>query len=370
MSTTFPDRLVLEGVPRVAFYAGGPRCPEDIPYASCLRAVAEYLHELPGFQHLDWHTAGSPILCAYAWYLGLTGQAFSNVWEPGWLPGNGDIRYIAADPAEPLVRGLEAIGRPGAIYVRGQRWAEEGTLRRELAACLTAGRPAIGIGLAGPPEPALITGYDEGGDVLIGWSFFQDMPEFNGGLSFEPGGEFRARDWFRSLEALILPGERAEIPPLQEQVHRALRSALEHIRTPMLAGRHTGLAAYDAWASHLLRDADFDVDDPALLYERFTVHDQSVGNIAEFRWYGAVFLSEAACAGVPRDADLLRAAACMAEEHALMWQVWELVSGIGREPEKALKLAEPQVRRDIAEVLRASRDRCAEMARLLERALA
>jgi len=39
----FPDRLVLENVPRVNFYEGGPRCPEDICLPSVLRAITKYL---------------------------------------------------------------------------------------------------------------------------------------------------------------------------------------------------------------------------------------------------------------------------------------------------------------------------------------
>jgi len=35
---------VLEGVPRVHFYEGGKRCPEDITFPSCLRAILEYLN--------------------------------------------------------------------------------------------------------------------------------------------------------------------------------------------------------------------------------------------------------------------------------------------------------------------------------------
>ena len=39
------SRLVLEGVPRVHFYHGGPGCPENIPFPSVMRALMEYLHE-------------------------------------------------------------------------------------------------------------------------------------------------------------------------------------------------------------------------------------------------------------------------------------------------------------------------------------
>lgn len=37
--------------------------------------------------------------------------------------------------------------------------------------------PVIAIGVVGPPEPCIVAGYDKGGEVLIGWSFFQDRPE-------------------------------------------------------------------------------------------------------------------------------------------------------------------------------------------------
>jgi hypothetical protein len=37
--SVIPDRLVLEGIPRVNFYHGGPRCPEDIPFPSVMRAL-------------------------------------------------------------------------------------------------------------------------------------------------------------------------------------------------------------------------------------------------------------------------------------------------------------------------------------------
>jgi hypothetical protein len=36
-----PSRVVLDGVPRIHFYEGGPRCPEDIPWPSALRACLE-----------------------------------------------------------------------------------------------------------------------------------------------------------------------------------------------------------------------------------------------------------------------------------------------------------------------------------------
>jgi hypothetical protein len=67
--------------------------------------------------------------------------------------------------------------------------------------------------------------------------------------------------------------------------------------------------------------------------------------------------------------ELLMAAACYAAEHDLMWQVWNLVGGIDN-PEAYLKLAEPAVRRQIVPVILQARDRDAEAADHIERALA
>ena len=363
------DRLLLEGVPSVGFYSGGPRCPEDVTFAACLRAVLEYLGECPGCRHLAVHPEGSPVSCAYAWLLGATGHAFSLAWKPGWFDGNGDLRWIAADPAEPFRRGLEAVGRAGTVLMRGQNWPDEAPLRHTIKESLWAGRPVIALGVAGPPEAEVVTGYDEGGDVLMGWSFFQMMPEFGASLTFEPSGEFRARDWYDRMEGVVLPGERCVALPREQLIRSALRWGLERIRTPWIAGRHAGLAAYDAWIAHLLMDGAFCHGDQAVLSAHFSVHDDAVGNVAELRWYGALFLAQVANDEPWMAADLLRAAACMADEHKLMWDAWGLVGGIGRDQARARTLAEPGVRRALAEVIRASRERCAQTALYFEAAL-
>ena len=43
---SYPVRCVLEGVPRVHFYEGGPRCPDGISFPSVMRALMEYFEEL------------------------------------------------------------------------------------------------------------------------------------------------------------------------------------------------------------------------------------------------------------------------------------------------------------------------------------
>jgi len=225
----------------------------------------------------------------------------------------------------------------------------------------------------GPPEPAIITGYDEAGDVLIGWSFFQDIPGFDAGLEFEPSGEFRARRWWDYPPgfSLILVGERRERPPLAETYRKALEWIVQVTRTPVTRGdRHNGLAAYSAWAEHLLRDEDFP-NDEAVLRQRHEIHNAAVGLVAEARWYGSQFLIQASDPDTlpyQMAADLMHAAASYAAEHSLLWELWDLAGGIGN-PNAYRAFADPVVRRKMIPVIEQARENDERAAVHIEQAL-
>ena len=148
---------------------------------------------------------------------------------------------------------------------------------------------------------------------------------------------------------------------------------LQVARTPKTFGdRATGLLAYTAWADHLLRDGDFP-DDDAVLRQRYDVHNNVVGLVAEARWYGALFLSEAGANPPAQNyrmsEDLLHASACYAAEHALMWRLWDLAGGIGN-PEAYKRFADPAVRRAMAPVILEAREKDARAADHIGAALA
>ena len=241
-------------------------------------------------------------------------------------------------------------------------------------------QPVMAYGVIGPPEPCIIAGYDENGDVLIGWNFFQDMPPFNAGVSLEPNGYFRKRDWYKDTWGIVLVGDRIERPPKEERFRSALEWALHVMRTPSVydptindseawRDRHSGHAAYDAWARHLLKDEYFANPDINVLFERFSVHDDSVGTVAEARWYASLFMHQATTA-LPQAASKLNEAACnFAREHELMWQVWNEVGGIGRDEKRARELAKPEVRRRIATLIHEARDHDIAGADAIEAAL-
>ena len=374
-------RVVLDRVPRVGYYFdmqkhddAKMRCPEDVCFPSCLRACLEYLGDGLGCRKTGLCSRQWGLGCGYAYLMGVTGSAFQLTWAPGWHPDNVASWLVGRDPGEVFRRGFEDVGYGYEILrhddLRAQGPDNDQLARRRIVESIRdKGRPVIAHGVIGPPEECIIAGYDEGGDVLIGWSFFQNSPDCNRGVEFEPNGMFRKRDWFADTWSLVLIGDKTE-PPARNEVYRAaLRWALEVVRTPKRFDRHNGHAAYDAWAKHLLRDDEFATNDIAALRERFLVHDDAVGRVAEGRWYASIFLAQAAMDASLNAPALYAAASCCAAEHDLMWKIWALVGGMGHDDAKVRQLADPHVRRQIVPLIREARDKDAAASEHIEMAL-
>jgi hypothetical protein len=214
-----------------------------------------------------------------------------------------------------------------------------------------------------------VTGFDEGGKVLIGWNFFQGLPTFNAGVDFEPDGRFRKSDWFEACEGLLVLGDKGTRPPLVETYRRAVEFAVQVARTSRVYGdRANGISAYSAWAEALAQDEDFAGAGEAALRERHDVHDNVVGMVAEGRWYAGLFMHQVA-AGVPTiTPELLAAAACYQREHDLMWDLWRLAGGNGN-PDAWQHLARPEIRKAMIPIVLEAQDQDAQAAEHLSAAL-
>jgi hypothetical protein len=373
MTTTIalPTRAVLHGVPRVHFWEGGARCPEDVCFPSVMRAVMEYLKENIGCQHCPGMKGKNwGLQCSYGYFMLASGMAFAMNWKPGF---GGEtfamLEHLSPDRTEPFRRAFAAAGY-AYEYVPAE--AGEALLREKITTSIAERqRPVISFGVVGPPEAGLITGYDEGGDVLLGWNFFQNDPSF--GAEIEPDaagtpckGYYRRRGWFASTPGILLVGDKLDEPKLDEVYLDILRSALQIAMQSEKTGMPTGLAGYSAWAADLLKDEYFPVGDETVLRQRHEVHNFMVGQVAELRWYGAVGLAAAIQKLHYKHAEqALKAAGCMAGEHELMWQVWDLAGGISN-PDAWRKLAEPDVRRQMVRVILQSRDKYIEAMHSIE----
>jgi hypothetical protein len=387
----YSTRTVLQGIPWVGFYRGGERCPEDIILPSVMRAVLEYLGESGagprdfGCKHCLRKNPDCTVLCTYAFLVGVSGAASFLSWKDGWHGDNVAPFYMSADPEAPERNIFKAVGYQYEWVEKKPGRDNEALFRRRIVESLQRGVPVLGYGVVGPPEASIIAGYDEGGDTLIGWSFFQDPHgEQEPAAHGQPYGYFRKRDWFERTECLLIIGEKVEKPSLKDTCRDALQWMLHVTRTPMVQpepdapeeyrNRHNGLAAYMAWAAHLLNDDAWPAGDESLLRAHHQIHNDAVGTLAEARWYGSVFLAqivegfEAGPQTPGRQADILHAAACYAAEHDLMWEVWELAGGIDN-PDAHRAMADPNVRRAAADLIRQAHDQDERAAEHIERAL-
>lgn len=363
------ERYTLDGIPKVNFY-DGTRCPEDVPFPGCLRSFLEYKGENKGCSHAPEYDAKSGAPCGNVLIMNASGAAYRLLWKPGWYMENADIMFMADDPVEPIDRAFKAIGYDYEYIGKDDPQYNEASLRRLIIESIRDRKnPVLALGVVGPPECSIITGYDDDGDVLIGWSYFQGFPEFAEGLEFESTGEFRKRNWFKDTAGLILIGEKHEAPTTRETLWQVLSWALEVIHTPLIHGRYNGLAAYDAWIEELLDDSSFNKDDMTALNEHYFVHYDAVGVVAEGRWYASVYLRQMAKLHPEVADDLTAAADCFEAEHDLMWAVWEFAGGNAMTDVQVMKLAERGVRLRIVPMIRLSAEKDAQAADHMERAL-
>jgi hypothetical protein len=363
-------RLVLQGVPKVGFYGGGQRCPEDNPFPSCMRAILDYFEESMGQRYISAHTTTWRLDNTYTYLMGVSGCAFRLSWRTGWYGGNTDIHNLCPDPAAPLVRAFQAAGYDLERIERSGGSNDETIFRSAVLRSISQNCPVIAFGVIGPPEACLITGYDDNGEVLIGWNFFQNFPEFQNGIAFERSGAFRKRDWFAGTQSLLLLCKKQALPPQKKIDREALAWALELMRLGQPSEWAYGHAAFRAWSEALLADADFPTGDMETNRERYMVHDDAVGAVAEGRWYGAKFLEMLAEAYPQVEGELISAAGCFEMEHDLMWQIWGMVGGNGRSDEQVCKLANPATRREVSAAVLQALEQDIEAAGWIDQALA
>ncbi len=360
-------RRLLKDVPRVGFYPDMrqyelERGPEDIIFPSCMRAVMEYL----GHPEYD-----------YVHFVGVSGAGFFLNWKDGWHGDNVAIYYMAplAEHIKLFHYAFDSTGYPNVcVMLKGKDAVSETVARRHIIDSIDSGVPALAHGVVGPPETCIIAGYDEAGGVLIGWSFFQTHDDQTEGVEFEPNGMFRKRDWYRDTWDLQMFGKRGEPVPPSQVRRRSLEWAVKVARTAKTwGGRHNGLAAYDAWAAHVLRDEDITPDGTVPEGSAdmpFGVHDDAVGTVAESRHHASEYLVRLAASELKMRAHLLKAAGCYSTEHDLMWDIWNCCGGNGRSAKHIERFADPPTRRGIAELISVAKREDEQAIRHIEAALA
>jgi hypothetical protein len=237
-------KTYLEGIRRVSWDSG-----EMCEFASALTAAMESLGE-----DIDYHHV-----------MGTSGAAFRFTINPGeWDFGNYGIRNIAADPYEPMRRAMEAVGY-------GYTLCDKGSWRDDLAkitGSIDRGVPVLAYPVVGPSDCCIITGYDQSGEVLLGWSTFQNIPDDHN-IPHDTTGYFRKPGWHDNLDGYILLGAKKERPPERVTYLGALQWAVQLMRTPQVGKNCTGLAGLSMWADEMTQERYFPPEDEQVLGLRY-----------------------------------------------------------------------------------------------------
>ncbi len=262
------DACILYGVRKVHY------CYEEVtPFPSCLRTVLNYMG-----QEID-----------YCYLMAATGAAFRLRWNREiWDGGNVDVCFIYESPTEAFERAFRAAGRSYS-FLRREDSDKEGFMtfiRKEI----DEGRPVIALGIIGPPEACVVTGYRDGGRTLLGWNFFQEMGEFAGSHTIDASGYFVTDAWWENpfTTMLMSVGEKEE--PWGDP-GEILRNALSILTTNSVGVFAGGQDAYKLWASKLADDREFPEGLPMPeRFDRLMCHNDALTMTSEGRAYAGYYL--------------------------------------------------------------------------------
>lgn len=360
--------VILHGVPKVSYFNEPPACT---PYPACLHACLDYM--------------GQDI--SYADLLAASGAAFRLMWNTTmWDGANVGILVMTEDPSEPLRRALNAAGYSMELLCRDQDdqdlYAQCGGasdvrrggkdhfiafVKREI----DTGRPLIAFGIVGPPEPCVITGYRDGGETLMGWSFFQDMPEYQGCINKTEEGYFIRSSWYEHPEtiALLAIGEKRECPGLRSLAKDTLAYAASIMVPRQVRDYAGGAAAFDTWAARLDDDTEFPENAPLpMLFERLMCMTDALTMIGEGRYYAHKWTEDMAKRFPEAAGPLCWASEKLKKAHDCAWEIWALLGGMGMGEKQARNLARRDIREKCISRIKKARQLDQEAAHYLKKA--
>lgn len=267
--------FALFGLPKIEYASG--RC---VPFANCLSQVLAYRNH--PYQH------------DYAYIMGATQAAFRLRWnEKDWDLSSSEIRNINVNhPDQPMIRSLEAVGCNYTL-LRKENTDKE-AFKQAIIKSLKQGNPVIGFGIVGPPEACLIAGYQEEGEVLLGWSYFQDDPELTKGVHFMSNGYFQTSQWWENpytIQILIIEDTYTPKVSIKEMLLN-----IYEVMTMKETGQYLcGIRAYDGWIHSLKNEAFFasNAITPFLLNSVFCQADAET-MLGEGRYWASEFFKDIA----------------------------------------------------------------------------
>ena len=116
-----------------------------------------------------------------------------------WDLSNVDIFHTLEETNEIYGFGAKALGREFSFLGRDKDTTKD-EFMNFIKAHIDEGYPCIALGIIGPPEPCIITGYRKNGEELLGWNFFQNDSEFAANIEIDESGYFICRNWWENMD--------------------------------------------------------------------------------------------------------------------------------------------------------------------------
>jgi len=326
---------VLYGVPKV-HYGAYHGCT---PYPICLKACMNYMgNDVP------YHTV-----------MVLSAAAFRLTWNTAeWDGGNVDICYAFDDPMRSYSTGIKALGRKCEMIWRAPE-ATKAEFMGFLKKRIDRGNPCVALGIIGPPEACVVTGYREKGDVLLGWNVFQDNPEFGGNTRLDDSGYFISDDWWENPSTIALISIE-ESTGAQTELRQILETAAEVLTGRQYGNHAKGINAYEAWRKAIADDSQFSQGTILpLLAERLMCQGDAMDCLADGRSSAARYFRFIADSH-PEQKALSALAECFEKVAKQVYAMIDLLGGWQRGEPQMLRLNDPEVRRSICARIDAAKE--------------
>ncbi len=227
---------------------------ENYMFPSCMRSAMGALGEDHAFD--------------FMFFAGVTGDLFTQTWiNPKWQY-NDSFSNTCHHTVIPIKNAFAACGYDYEYVPKTEIQKDKTKYIQKIVESIDKGIPVLTFGIVGPPICSIIFGYDENGDILIGWSQFTDEshPDTDGPhLECISENYFQKRNGLDKSDALVFIGEKNYTPSIADGVRKSIQNIPTFTDLPETDGLNTkysqrivfGKQAFEAWADSLLDDSCF-----------------------------------------------------------------------------------------------------------------
>jgi len=269
------NNTILYGIPKIEQGAYG----SNTMFPICVKAVSEYL--------------GDDV--SYAYIMAATGAAFRLVWNRAeWDLSNIDIYHTLRESNDIYQYGAKALGREFSFLEREKETSRE-EFSNYMKTAIAKGYPVIALGIIGPPEPCIIAGFESGGDVVMGWNFFQNDAEFSSAIVTMDNGYFRYNAWWENTDtqAVMCIGAIEEDTLYDDR--DIVKMALNIMEAREENTYAKGIRAYEAWKDMLLQEKCFENSSTFdKLFSKLLVQNDAMTCLYDGRKWAAKYFEELA----------------------------------------------------------------------------